>query len=461
MTDDLELTEGESSARHEQPPPHRRRRATGPRSHLRRAQAPLAPPPAAERRHPPSRSTGTTSASWPRSASTVYNSPSRRPGAAGRTVPDVPERSSRRSPRRSGVAAALAARRCSPCAPSDRAPRSAPMVAPPAGEFDRLRRRLSLARGTAGQRRRAVELLVSTAVRQPDQDRLGRGAHQTFPDAGDLLLEAERVACSSPFDSVDRSRCTASSRRCCWRNRATFARCDCAAAPPAPDRWRASATAWRRSTWLDAGEAAEALRVLAGLSMSGFDVAGADAMRPVLARSRRGPGDLPPHVVQFASCLLLVDRAGFLDALAGSTGRRTGAPNGRTARASCIDVCLARRRLAGVHRPCPRRARAPRRRSAGRRRRAFRSEAGDPRGGAGRAVGCQRPARRSQSGRGARGVHGLPHESARALGLALAGAPARLPSRCRRCTAPRGAHPDANRADRAPGRGGDRGAGAR
>ena len=86
--------------------------------------------------------------------------------------------------------------------------------------------------------------------------------------------------------------------------------------------------------------------------------------------------------MQLAWCRLLVDRDGFLDrpGCGGGRGRRTWpAEAGGSPGHPALDGCLARRRLADVHRPRGRRPRAPRRRGAGRPRRAFRLEPGDPR----------------------------------------------------------------------------------
>ncbi|HET6694770.1 MAG TPA: hypothetical protein VFG97_10725, partial [Pedococcus sp.] len=192
------------------------------------------------------------------------------------------------------------------------------------------------------ERAELVELLLSTAV----VDRMNYGLAEALTgraDAGDLLLEAEeRGLFVSGFDSGG------------WFEVHSLVREVLLAELErrSPDRLRAQharAARWLESMgdgmpaiehWLDAGEPAEALRLLAGMSMSGFDVAGADAVDRILAR-------IPPEVwgadaasrVEFAWCRLLVDRAGFLEALAGVEGAL--ADRGDAQHAAQVDVLRA------------------------------------------------------------------------------------------------------------------------
>ena len=203
------------------------------------------------------------------------------------------------------------------------------------------------------ERDELVELLVSTAV----VDRMNYGLAEALTgrrDAGDLLLEAEeRGLFVTGFDSGG------------WFEVHSLVR-DVLLAElerRSPGRLReqhARAARWLESMgdgmaaiehWLNAGEPAEALRLLAGISMSGFDVAGADAIDRIMAR-------IPPEVwgadaaslVQFAWCRLLVDRDGFLDALAaveGAVAERGSADAGAVPGHPALDVRLAHRGLAG------------------------------------------------------------------------------------------------------------------
>ncbi len=162
-----------------------------------------------------------------------------------------------------------------------------------------------------------VELLLSTAV----VDRMNYGLAEALTgrsDAGDLLLEAERRGlfltnfAGGWFEvhSLVREMLLAElERRSPERLREQHARAA---------RWLESMADGLAAIehWLGADQPAEALRLLAAISMSRFD-GGTDAIDRVIER-------IPPQVsgadaaslVQFAWCRLLVDRAGFLDTLA-------------------------------------------------------------------------------------------------------------------------------------------------
>ena len=245
------------------------------------------------------------------------------------------------------------------------------------------------------ERDELVDLLVSTAV----VDRMNYGLAEALTgrcDAGDLLLEAEeRGLFVSGFDSggwfevhslVREVLLAELERRSPGRLREQHARAA---------RWLESMGDGLAAIghWLDAGAPAEALRLLAGISMSGLDVAGADAVDRIMAR-------IPPQVwgadvsslVQLAWCRLLVDRDGFLDALAAVED--AVAEPGPSEHASSLGILRSEAawlngRLAGLYRACPRRSRAPRRRGADGPHRALRVEPGEPRGGPRRALGWQ------------------------------------------------------------------------
>ena len=189
------------------------------------------------------------------------------------------------------------------------------------------------------ERTELVELLVSTAV----VDRMNYGLAEALTgrcDAGDLLTEAEeRGLFVSAFDSggwfevhslVREVLLAELERRSPERLREQHARAA---------RWLESMGAGMAAIehWLDAGEPAEALRLLAGIAMSGFDVAGADAIE-------RSLGRIPPEVwgedatslLRLAWCRLLVDRDGFLDALAAAEG--AVADPGQAGHTASLDV---------------------------------------------------------------------------------------------------------------------------
>ena len=89
--------------------------------------------------------------------------------------------------------------------------------------------------------------------------------------------------CSSPASTrVGGSRCTAWCVKCCWPSWRDARPNDCASSTPArPAGSRAWATGMSAiEHWLEAGEPAEALRLLAALSMSRFDDGGAGGDRP-------------------------------------------------------------------------------------------------------------------------------------------------------------------------------------
>jgi LuxR family maltose regulon positive regulatory protein len=279
------------------------------------------------------------------------------------------------------------------------------------------------------EREELVELLVSTAV----VDRMNYGLAEALTgrcDAGDLLLEAEeRGLFVSGFDSggwfevhsLVRDLLLAELRR------------------RSPERLReqhARAARWLESMgdgtaaiehWLDAGRPAVALRLLAGISMSGLDVAGADEIDRIMSR-------IPPEVwgadvtslVQFAWCRLLLDREGFLDALAaveGAVAERE--PAGETAQLDILRSTAAW--LTGDWQGCVDHA------LAGLEHRADATPA-DPAGRFGWSLVTHGVALDERWG-GGDGIvggraavapdayTGLPHEAARAVGLALAGHP--------------------------------------
>ena len=163
-----------------------------------------------------------------------------------------------------------------------------------------------------------MELLLETAV----VERMNYGLAEALTgraDAGDLLLEAEaRGLFVSGFDSGGWFEVHGLVRE------ALLAELE----RRSPDRLReqhARAARWLETMgdglpaighWLDAGEPAEALRLLAGISMSGIEVADHETIDRILARiPPEVRGADPVSLLRFAWCRLMVDRVGFLDAL--------------------------------------------------------------------------------------------------------------------------------------------------
>jgi LuxR family maltose regulon positive regulatory protein len=164
-----------------------------------------------------------------------------------------------------------------------------------------------------------VDLLLSTAV----VDRMNYGLADALTgrsDAGDLLLEAEaRGLFLTSFDPAG------------WYEVHGLVREMLLAelerrSPEQLREQHVRAATWFESMddglaalghWLAAGQPAEALRLLTATSLSLFDGGRVTAIDRVIEQ-------IPPHVaeadaasmVRFAWCRLLVDRAGFLDALA-------------------------------------------------------------------------------------------------------------------------------------------------
>jgi LuxR family transcriptional regulator, maltose regulon positive regulatory protein len=164
-----------------------------------------------------------------------------------------------------------------------------------------------------------VELLLSTAV----VDRMNYGLADALTgrsDAGDLLLEAEeRGLFVTSFDPAG------------WYEVHSLVREMLLAelerrSPEQLREQHARAARWFESMddgmaalghWLEAGQPAEALRLLTATSLSLFDGGRVAAIDRIIGR-------IPPQVagadaasmVRFAWCRLLVDRTGFLDALA-------------------------------------------------------------------------------------------------------------------------------------------------
>jgi LuxR family maltose regulon positive regulatory protein len=169
------------------------------------------------------------------------------------------------------------------------------------------------------ERAELVELLLSTAV----VDRMNYGLADALTgrsDAGDLLLEAEaRGLFVTSFDPGGWYEVHGLVREM------LLAELD----RRSPEQLRtqhARAAQWFESMddgvaalghWLDAGQPAEALRLLTATSMSLFESGRVAAIDRTIGR-------IPPQVagadaaslVRFAWCRLLVDRTGFLDALA-------------------------------------------------------------------------------------------------------------------------------------------------
>jgi LuxR family maltose regulon positive regulatory protein len=169
------------------------------------------------------------------------------------------------------------------------------------------------------ERAELVGLLLSTAV----VERMNYGLADALtgrPDAGDLLLEAEeRGLFVTSLDSGG------------WYEVHGLVREVLVAelgrrSPEQVREQHARAARWFESMddgmaalghWLDAGQPAEALRLLTATSLSLFDGGRVAAIDQILAR-------IPPQVtgadaaslVRFAWCRMLVDRTGFLDALA-------------------------------------------------------------------------------------------------------------------------------------------------
>ena len=169
------------------------------------------------------------------------------------------------------------------------------------------------------ERDELVELLVSTAV----VERMNYGLAEALTrrsDAGDLLVEAEeRGLFVQRFDAggwfevhglVREVLLAELERRSPVRLREQHARAA---------RWLEDMGEGMGAIehWLDADEPAEALRLLAAISMTGFDTGCDGALDRIMER-------IPPEVagastaslVQLAWCRLLIDRAGFLSALA-------------------------------------------------------------------------------------------------------------------------------------------------
>ena len=113
--------------------------------------------------------------------------------------------------------------------------------------------------------------------------------------------------------------------------------------------------------WLDAGEPAEALRLLAGISMSGLDVAGADDDRPDPGTDPAGGPGCGFSVSGAVRLVPVARRPGRLPRRprgGGGRGRRT---RDRPTHASSLGILrsdgrLAQGGLAGLHRACPRRS---------------------------------------------------------------------------------------------------------
>jgi LuxR family maltose regulon positive regulatory protein len=169
------------------------------------------------------------------------------------------------------------------------------------------------------ERPELVELLMSTAV----VDRMNYGLVDALTgrsDAGDLLLEAEdRGLFVTSFDPAGWYEVHGLVREML---RAELER----RSPQQLRDQHARAARWFESMddgmaalghWLDAGEPAEALRLLTATSLGLFDGGRVAAIDRIIGR-------IPPQVagadaaamVRFAWCRLLVDRTGFLDALA-------------------------------------------------------------------------------------------------------------------------------------------------
>ena len=169
------------------------------------------------------------------------------------------------------------------------------------------------------ERAELVELLLSTAV----VDRMNYGLADALTgrsDAGDLLLEAEaRGLFVTSFDPGGWFEVHGLVREM------LLAELD-RRSPEQLREQHARAAQWFESMddgmaalghWLDAGQPAEALRLLAATSMSLFESGRVAAIDRIIGR-------IPPQVagadaaslVRFAWCRLLVDRTGFLDALA-------------------------------------------------------------------------------------------------------------------------------------------------
>jgi LuxR family maltose regulon positive regulatory protein len=172
-----------------------------------------------------------------------------------------------------------------------------------------------------------VDLLLSTAV----VERVNYGLAEALSgrsDAGDLLQEAEeRGLFVTGFDSGG------------WFEVHSLVREVLLAelARRSPERTReqhARAARWLESMadhlaaiehWLDAGEPGEALRLLAAVSMSRLD-AGSDPESILRILERIPPeasGADAASLVRYAECLLGIDRAGFLDAVAAAEGALT------------------------------------------------------------------------------------------------------------------------------------------
>ena len=274
------------------------------------------------------------------------------------------------------------------------------------------------------------------------------------------------AACSSPASTpAGGSRCTAWCARCCWPSSSVALPTDCASSTRArPGGWRAWATTWRRSStgWTPASPR-EALRLLAAISMSRLD-AGATPT-PSSGSSNgsrpRSPARTPTRWLQYAWCHLLVDRADFLDAVGGGRGRahRRGTPERDGSRwASCRSTSAW---LAGdwqsLHRP-----------AHGGLELLGDAAPVDPIGRFGWSLAIHGVAlderwsdERPVVAAGRTAVvndtrRGLAHEGARAVGLALAGQPARLAAHRRRRPAVGGVRRDADAAHRARLRRGDR-----
>ena len=217
------------------------------------------------------------------------------------------------------------------------------------------------------ERPELVDLLVSTAV----VDRMNYGLAETLSgrsDAGDLLREAEeRGLFVSGFDSGG------------WFKVHSLVREVLLAELErrSPDRLReqhARAAEWLESMadpmaaiehWLDAGASREALRLLAAISVGRLEVGGnVDTIARTVDR-------IPPEVsgadaaslLEYAWCQLPLGRSGFLDAVAAAEGALSQGANlcGRgSSRHPALDVRLAHRRLASLHRPRCGRPRAAR-----------------------------------------------------------------------------------------------------
>ena len=169
------------------------------------------------------------------------------------------------------------------------------------------------------ERDELVELLVSTAV----VERMNYGLAEALTrrsDAGDLLVEAEERGLF--VTALRRRRVVRGAQP---RARGASRRARTALARPAARAARTRGP-WLEDMgegmgavehWLDADEPAEALRLLAAISMTGFDTGCDGALERIMER-------IPPEVggastaslVQLAWCRLLIDRAGFLSALA-------------------------------------------------------------------------------------------------------------------------------------------------